>query len=127
MSQDELRTTVAIFLPVAGDLVVADLVEEEILPGLAGKAPRHGKCAFARECRGGRADSAVRRPAGPKASQTDFWSDEMAVQQNKKSPSKRGMHRAHDFLTNRPWPSSRRPVSAFAPPYFDGVHRGKKV
>ncbi len=24
----------------------------------------------------------------------------MAVQQNKKSPSKRGMHRAHDFLTN---------------------------
>ena len=24
----------------------------------------------------------------------------MAVQQNKKSPSKRGMHRAHDFLTD---------------------------
>ena len=24
----------------------------------------------------------------------------MAVQQNKKSPSKRGMHRAHDFLTS---------------------------
>ena len=24
----------------------------------------------------------------------------MAVQQNKKSPSKRGMHRSHDFLTN---------------------------
>lgn len=24
----------------------------------------------------------------------------MAVQQNKKSPSKRGMHRAHDFLRN---------------------------
>ena len=24
----------------------------------------------------------------------------MAVQQNKKSPSKRGMRRAHDFLTN---------------------------
>ena len=24
----------------------------------------------------------------------------MAVQQNKKSPSKRNMHRAHDFLTN---------------------------
>ena len=24
----------------------------------------------------------------------------MAVQQNKKSPSKRGMHRAHDFLAN---------------------------
>ncbi len=26
----------------------------------------------------------------------------MAVQQNKKSPSKRGMHRAHDFLTLPP-------------------------
>jgi len=26
----------------------------------------------------------------------------MAVQQNKKSPSKRGMHRAHDFLTHPP-------------------------
>src|SRR2546428_12898542 len=26
----------------------------------------------------------------------------MAVQQNKKSPSKRGMHRAHDFLTSPP-------------------------
>ena len=26
----------------------------------------------------------------------------MAVQQNKKSPSKRGMHRSHDSLTNPP-------------------------
>ncbi|HWS75554.1 MAG TPA: 50S ribosomal protein L32 [Quisquiliibacterium sp.] len=26
----------------------------------------------------------------------------MAVQQNKKSPSKRGMHRAHDFISNPP-------------------------
>ena len=26
----------------------------------------------------------------------------MAVQQNKKSASKRGMHRAHDFLANPP-------------------------
>ena len=26
----------------------------------------------------------------------------MAVQQNKKSPSKRGMHRAHDFLGQPP-------------------------
>jgi len=26
----------------------------------------------------------------------------MAVQQNKKSPSKRGMHRAHDFLSTAP-------------------------
>ena len=34
----------------------------------------------------------------------------MAVQQNKKSPSKRGMHRAHDFLNNPPLAMSRRPV-----------------
>ncbi len=34
--------------------------------------------------------------------QIDKWSITMAVQQNKKSPSKRGMHRAHDFLTNPP-------------------------
>ncbi len=26
----------------------------------------------------------------------------MAVQQNKKTPSKRGMHLSHDFLTNPP-------------------------
>jgi large subunit ribosomal protein L32 len=26
----------------------------------------------------------------------------MAVQQNKKTPSKRGMHRSHDFLTSPP-------------------------
>jgi large subunit ribosomal protein L32 len=26
----------------------------------------------------------------------------MAVQQNKKSPSKRGMHRAHGFLSSQP-------------------------
>ncbi|WP_369812122.1 50S ribosomal protein L32 [Mycobacterium tuberculosis] len=30
----------------------------------------------------------------------------MAVQQNKKSPSKRGMHRSHDFLTE-PAPGGR--------------------
>ncbi|MDB5814576.1 MAG: rpmF [Rhodocyclales bacterium] len=53
----------------------------------------------------------------------------MAVQQNKKSPSKRGMHRAHDFLTA---PSTavepttgevhlRHHVSA------SGFYRGKKV
>jgi len=31
----------------------------------------------------------------------------MAVQQNKKSPSKRGMHRAHDALRVSRSPSSR--------------------
>ena len=53
----------------------------------------------------------------------------MAVQQNKKSPSKRGMHRAHDFLKNPPLavePQSgeihlRHHVSP------NGFYRGKKV
>ena len=53
----------------------------------------------------------------------------MAVQQNKKSPSKRGMRRAHDFLTN--------PSIAVEPTTGEvhlrhhispsGVYRGKKV
>jgi large subunit ribosomal protein L32 len=53
----------------------------------------------------------------------------MAVQQNKKSASKRGMHRAHDFLTQPPVaiePSTgethrRHHVSP------NGFYRGKKV
>jgi large subunit ribosomal protein L32 len=53
----------------------------------------------------------------------------MAVQQNKKSASKRGMHRAHDFLTRPPLavePSTgethrRHHVSP------NGFYRGKKV
>jgi large subunit ribosomal protein L32 len=53
----------------------------------------------------------------------------MAVQQNKKSPSKRGMHRAHDFLTApsiavEPTTGEvhlRHHVSA------SGFYRGKKV
>ncbi|NOU00604.1 MAG: 50S ribosomal protein L32 [Gallionella sp.] len=53
----------------------------------------------------------------------------MAVQQNKKSPSKRGMHRAHDFLTS--------PALAIEPTTGEnhlrhhisptGFFRGKKV
>jgi large subunit ribosomal protein L32 len=54
---------------------------------------------------------------------------EMAVQQNKKSPSKRGMHRSHDFLSNPPLavePTTgevhlRHHVSP------SGYYRGKKV
>ena len=53
----------------------------------------------------------------------------MAVQQNKKSPSKRGMHRAHDFLTAPTL--SVEPVSGevhlrhhISP---NGYYRGKKV
>ena len=53
----------------------------------------------------------------------------MAVQQNKKSPSKRGMHRAHDFLGTLPLavePTTgathlRHHVSP------NGFYRGKKV
>lgn len=53
----------------------------------------------------------------------------MAVQQNKKSPSKRGMRRAHDFLSNPPLaiePSTgevhlRHHISP------KGYYRGKKV
>jgi len=53
----------------------------------------------------------------------------MAVQQNKKSPSKRGMHRAHDFLVA--------PATAIEPTTGEnhlrhhispnGFYRGKKV
>lgn len=53
----------------------------------------------------------------------------MAVQQNKKSPSKRGMHRAHDFLVS--------PALAIEPTTGEnhlrhhisptGFYRGKKV
>jgi len=53
----------------------------------------------------------------------------MAVQQNKKSPSKRGMHRAHDFLAN--------PTTAVEPTTGEvhlrhhvspnGFYRGKKI
>ena len=53
----------------------------------------------------------------------------MAVQQNKKSPSNRSMHRAHDFLTS--------PATAIEPTTGEnhlrhhispsGYYRGKKV
>ncbi len=53
----------------------------------------------------------------------------MAVQQNKKSPSKRGMHRAHDFIS--------KPALAVEPTTGEahlrhhvspnGFYRGKKV
>ncbi|MFN8770853.1 MAG: 50S ribosomal protein L32 [Neisseriaceae bacterium] len=53
----------------------------------------------------------------------------MAVQQNKKSPSKRGMHRAHDFLkepgiaveANTGEVHLRHHISP------NGVYRGRKV
>ena len=53
----------------------------------------------------------------------------MAVQQNKKSPSKRGMHRAHDHL--KPAPLAVEPVSGEVHRRYhispSGYYRGKKV
>ena len=53
----------------------------------------------------------------------------MAVQQNKKSPSKRGMHRAHASLTNPPL--AVEPVTGEAHLRHhisrNGFYRGKKV
>lgn len=53
----------------------------------------------------------------------------MAVQQNKKSPSKRGMRRAHDFLTTpsiavEPTTGETHLRHHISP---NGVYRGKKV
>lgn len=45
LSQDELEDDTRDFLPVAGGLVVADLVEDEILLALP-VAPRHEKCSL---------------------------------------------------------------------------------
>jgi large subunit ribosomal protein L32 len=53
----------------------------------------------------------------------------MAVQQNKKSPSKRGMHRAHDFLHTPPL--AIEPVTGEAHRRHhissSGFYRGKRV
>ena len=49
----------------------------------------------------------------------------MAVQQNKKSPSKRGMHRAHDFLTNPP--TAVEPPTAFEAAQDPAVVAAKAV
>jgi large subunit ribosomal protein L32 len=53
----------------------------------------------------------------------------MAVQQNKKSPSKRGMHRAHSALSNPPL--AVEPVTGEAHRRHHisptGYYRGKKV
>ena len=53
----------------------------------------------------------------------------MAVQQNKKSPSKRGMHRAHDFLS-RPAARGRAVTGEVHLRHHispTGYYRGKKV
>ena len=53
----------------------------------------------------------------------------MAVQQNKKSPSKRGMHRAHDFLTNPPIATEPTTGETHLRHHIspNGIYRGRKV
>ena len=53
----------------------------------------------------------------------------MAVQQNKKSPSKRGMHRAHDSLPNQPLAAEPTTGEVHLRHHIslNGYYRGKKV
>ena len=53
----------------------------------------------------------------------------MAVQQNKKSPSKRGMHRAHDSLTVAPLAVEPTTGETHLRHHIspNGFYRGKKV
>ncbi|GAB4165975.1 MAG: 50S ribosomal protein L32 [Rhodocyclaceae bacterium] len=53
----------------------------------------------------------------------------MAVQQNKKSPSKRGMHRAHDFLAAPPLAVEATTGEVHLRHHItpSGYYRGKKV
>ena len=53
----------------------------------------------------------------------------MAVQQNKKSPSKRDMRRSHDFLTNPPLAVEQTTGEVHLRHHISptGYYRGKKV
>jgi large subunit ribosomal protein L32 len=53
----------------------------------------------------------------------------MAVQQNKKSPSKRGMHRSHDFLKNPAVSIEKNTGEVYLNHHIspNGMYRGKKV
>ena len=53
----------------------------------------------------------------------------MAVQQNKKSPSKRGMHRAHDFLSAPALSVDAATGEVHRRHHISpsGVYRGKKI
>ena len=77
---------------------VTDLIEEEVLLALP-VVPKHEKgCEPPARSDDKRGCIAVRGAGNAEEALTR--SSNMAVQQNKKSPSKRGMHRSHDFLTN---------------------------
>ena len=53
----------------------------------------------------------------------------MAVQQNKKSPSRRGMHRSHDALTAPSLSIDQLTGEAHLPHHIspNGMYRGRKV
>jgi large subunit ribosomal protein L32 len=53
----------------------------------------------------------------------------MAVQQNKKSPSKRGMHRSHDFLATPALSVDPTSGEVHRPHHIspNGMYRGKKI
>lgn len=53
----------------------------------------------------------------------------MAVQQNKKSPSKRGMHRSHDFLKKPTVAVEKSTGEVYLYHHIspNGMYRGKKV
>ena len=53
----------------------------------------------------------------------------MAVQQNKKSPSKRGMHRSHDFLTAQELSTDVNTGEVHLRHHIspNGMYRGRKV
>jgi large subunit ribosomal protein L32 len=53
----------------------------------------------------------------------------MAVQQNKKSPSKRGMHRAHQFLNAPPLVTDANTGEVHLRHHIspNGMYRGRKV
>ncbi|MCE2680972.1 MAG: 50S ribosomal protein L32 [Burkholderiales bacterium] len=53
----------------------------------------------------------------------------MAVQQNKKSPSKRGMHRAHNSLTTAPLSTDTNTGEVHLRHHIspNGFYRGRKV
>lgn len=53
----------------------------------------------------------------------------MAVQQNRKTPSKRGMHRAHDFLTPRAITTDPQTGETHLRHHItpDGFYRGRRI
>lgn len=71
----------------------------------------------------------IQAAAAVAAANADSKENTMAVQQNKKSPSKRGMHRAHDFLVNPPTAVEPTTGESHLRHHISpsGVYRGKKV